>query len=231
MNDDEPSRSREGPMIALLLLAVVVLDPPQRVLRGRRVRARPFAQGPPADRRRRGQARRRDRGGDDGRPLALPVGGAGRDHAHLAGPRLPRRAGDRLAARGPVRRGGAALGLDDGLDHARVPDHDVDPHHVRRAGPEDLRDPEGGARRPLVRAAAAALHADLPPVHRRAERRVERDPAPARRPDLGPARRRRDAGGAAGADPGVADRRQARPERGRACSPASSTCTSSRRAR
>ena len=53
----------------------------------------------------------------------------------------------------------------------------------------------------------------------------------ARRPDLGPARRGRDAGGAAGADPGVADRRQARPERGRACSPASSTCTSSRRAR
>ena len=31
------------------------------------------------------------------------------------------------------------------LDHARLPDHDVDPHHARRAGPEDLRDPEGRA--------------------------------------------------------------------------------------
>ena len=117
-------------MIALLLLAVLVLV----LLNGffvaaefALVRSRKAHLQTDADA---GQARRGDRGRDDGRPLALPVGGAGRDHAHLAGPRLPRRAGDRLAARGPVRRGGPALDLDDGLDRARVPDHDVDPHHA-----------------------------------------------------------------------------------------------------
>ena len=64
-----------------------------------------------------------------------------------------------------------------------------------------------------------------------AQRRVERDPAPDRRPHERRAGGGRDAGGAQGADPAVADRRQARPGRGRACSPASSTCTSRRRAR
>ena len=43
----------------------------------------------------------------------------------------------------------------------------VDPHHARRAGPEDLRDPEGRAGRALGRAAAADLLEDLQPVHRR----------------------------------------------------------------
>ena len=55
------------------------------------------------------------------------------------------------------RRGRAALGLDDRLDDAGLPDHDLDPHHLRRAGPEDLRDPEGRAGRALGRAAAADL--------------------------------------------------------------------------
>ena len=132
-------------MIALLLLAVLVLVLLNAFFVAAEfalVRSRKAHLQTDADE---GKQGRRHRGGDDGRPLALPVGGAGRHHAHLAGPRLPRRAGDRLADRGPVRRGGAALGLDDGLGDARVPDHDVDPHHARRAGPEDLRDPEGRA--------------------------------------------------------------------------------------
>ena len=54
------------------------------------------------------------------------------------------------------------------LGRARLPDHDVDPHHARRAGPEDLRDPEGRARRALGRAAAADLHQGLLAVHQRA---------------------------------------------------------------
>ena len=47
------------------------------------------------------------------------------------------------------RRGRPALDLDDRVGGARVPDHDLDPHHLRRAGAEDLRDPEGGDRRAL----------------------------------------------------------------------------------
>ena len=74
------------------------------------------------------------------------------------------------------------------LDHGRLPDHHGDPHHARRAGPEDLRDPAGGGRRPRGRRPAAAVLEAVPPVHRAAEQRLERDPAADRRPHVRPAR-------------------------------------------
>ena len=49
---------------------------------------------------------------------------------------------------------------------ARLPAHDGAPHHDRRAGPEDLLDPEGRARRHRRRAAAAPVRACVPPVRR-----------------------------------------------------------------
>src|SRR6478735_4500452 len=51
-----------------------------------------------------------------------------------------------------------SLGLDRRLGRSRVPDHHVDPHHAGRAGPEDLRDPEGRARRAPGGPPAVHLH-------------------------------------------------------------------------
>ena len=157
--------------------------------------------------------------------------GAGRHHAHVAGPRLPRRAGDRLDDREPDRRRRPALALDPDLGGPRLPDHDVDPHHARRAGPEDLRDPEGRARRALGRAPAADLHEGLLAVHQRARTRPRTAScgwsASGRRGSSTRASRPRSCGCSSRSPSPAASWTRAR----RGCSPASSTCTSSRRAR
>ena len=63
-------------------------------------------------------------------------------------------------------------------------------------------------------AAAVPLRPHLPSLHRRPQRRLQRDPPRDGREDRGRAGGGRDAGGAQGPDPAVADRRQARPGRG-----------------
>ena len=224
MNDDDASRSSGAPVPAQPLPRMTSAAAPrgpraraaQRLLRRGGVRARARAPGAPREGGRAGQAaapRSRSTISDDlsrylsacqlgitltslgigflGEPAIAPICRAVFGDEHLA--RLV--AGD--------------------LARARLPDHDRAAHHDRRAGPEDLRDPEGRAGRAARRAAAVHLHARLPPVHPAAQRRVERDPAPASASSTsGSLEDGRDARGAQGADPAVADRRQARPGRG-----------------
>ena len=135
-------------------------------------------------------------------------------HLHLAGHRLPRRAGGRRHLRVHPRRSAAARRHAGHLARPRLPDHDLAAHHDRRAGAEDLRDQprrDGGA---PDRAAAAPVRAGLQPVHPRAQRDLERDPACGRHPQDRRVRRGRLARGAQGADRAVDDRRQARRRRG-----------------
>ena len=150
------------------------------------------------------------------RPVALSRRLPARHHVHLAGHRLPRRAGRRrrssrtcsaTACRTTSR---SAISL-----VARVPDHDVAAHHDRRAGPEDLRDQPRRARGALDRAGrcttsrrSSARSSTSSTARRTAILRAARHPQDQR------VRRGRLAGGAEGADRAVADRRQARPRRG-----------------
>ena len=98
-------------------------------------------------------ARRRRRG--DRRPLALPVVLPARDHAHLAGHRLPRRARRGRPRRAAVRRPLARRHARDLAGH-RLRAHHVAAHHDRRAGAEDLRDPALRADRAPRRAPAVS---------------------------------------------------------------------------
>ena len=87
---------------------------------------------------------------------------------------------------------------------------------------------------PVSRLIARPLHGlrhGVPPVHRGTERRLQRDPPGAGRPHRRRAGRRRVARGAAAAHPAGDDRRHASIPARPGCSPASSTCTSRRRAR
>ena len=145
---------------ALLLVAVAGARAAQRLLRrgGVRVRARAPGAARGATRRRAGAAPRwRSRSPTTSRATCRRAS---------SGSRSPRWASASSASRRSRRssRTSSATSISHGvvardLARARVPDLDLAAHHDRRAGPEDLLDPEVGARRALRRPAAVPVHA------------------------------------------------------------------------
>ena len=149
------------------------------------------------------------------RPLALPRGLPARHHADLAGHRLPRRARDRLDLRGPLRRRASRTGSR-WRSRWRSPTSSR-PRCTSRSASRSRRSTRstrpspsrGGSR------GRCSCSRRLQPVHPPAQRRLQRHPAADRHLQDRRVRRGRLARGAQGPDRPVADRRQARPGRGR----------------
>ena len=135
---------------------------PERLLRGRRVRARALAAGAPrGDDARRAPAARRSRCASSTSideylsACQLGITLASLGIGFLGEPAIAKLLEPCSATTLPH---GVSLG---DLARDRLPDHDVAPHHVRRAGAEDLRDRRGRGHRAPGRAAAAACSASV----------------------------------------------------------------------
>ena len=170
----------------LLVAAAAVLIVAQRVLRDRRVRARPLAPFAAGARGGAGAAGREARAAPARRNQRVHLDLPGRQHDGLD--RHRRASASRRSRTCSSIALGSSVGTRRDRDRRRrrLPADHERADHRRRDGPEALRDRSRGARARRIAAAAAVVSDPLPPVHRRADGGVERDARRARRRPAAP---------------------------------------------